>query len=209
MACVLWDIRPNSVNICVAVQSLNHVCLFAMPWTVAYQALLFSTTITQSLLRFMSLSPWCYLTISSSAIPFSSCPQSFLASRYFTVSQLFASRDQSIGVSASASVLSMNIQGWFPLGLTGWISLQSKRLSRIFIYLLSSIETLGEGNGNPLQCSCLENPRDGGASWAAVYGVAQSRTRLRRLSSSSSIETLGYLSSINKTKKQNKPNTHT
>ena len=49
-----------------------------------------------------------------------------------------------------------------------------------------SLSCIGEGNGNPLQCSCLENPRDGGTSWAAVYGVAQSRTRLKRLSSSSS-----------------------
>ena len=59
-----------------------------------------------------------------------------------------------------------------------------------FHFLLSCI---GEGNGNPLQCSCLENPRDGGAWWAAVYGVAQSRTRLQRLSSSSSSSMFAYL----------------
>ena len=75
---------------------------------------------------------WCYPTISSSVIPFSSCPQSFLASGSFPVSQLFASGDQSIGVSASASVLPLNIQDWFPSGTTGWISLQSKGLSRLF-----------------------------------------------------------------------------
>ena len=74
---------------------------------------------------------WCYPTISSSVIPFS-CLQSFPASRSFQMSQLFASGGQRIGVSASTSVLPMNIQGWFPLGRTGWISLQSKRLSRFF-----------------------------------------------------------------------------
>ena len=77
-------------------------------------------------------SRWCHPNISSSVIPFSSCFQSFTASRSFPVSQFFASGGQSIGVSASASVLPMNIQDWFPLGWTGWISLQSKRLSRIF-----------------------------------------------------------------------------
>ena len=75
------------------------------------------------------LSWWCHLTISSSVIPFSSCLQSFSASGSFLRSQFFASGDQSIGASASASVLPMNIQDWFPLGL---ISLQSKGLSRVF-----------------------------------------------------------------------------
>ena len=78
------------------------------------------------------LSWWCHPTISSSVIPFSSCLQSFPVSGSFSMSQFFASGSQSIGASASASVLSMNIQGWFPLGLTGLISLQSKGLSRVF-----------------------------------------------------------------------------
>ena len=78
------------------------------------------------------LSHWCHPTISSSVIPFSSCPQSFPASGSFQVSQFFASGGQSIEVSASASVLPMNIQDWSPLGWTGWISLQSKGLSRVF-----------------------------------------------------------------------------
>ena len=77
------------------------------------------------------LSQWCHPTISSSLVPFSSCPQSFPASGSFQMSQLFESGGQSIGVSASASVLPMNIQDWFPLGWTGWI-LQSKGLSRVF-----------------------------------------------------------------------------
>ena len=75
---------------------------------------------------------WFYPTISSSVIPFSSCLQSFPASRSFRVSQFFASGGQSIGASASASVLPMNIQDWFPLGWTSWISLKSKGLSRVF-----------------------------------------------------------------------------
>ena len=74
---------------------------------------------------------WCHTTVSSSVIPFSSL-QSFPASRSFQMSQFFASGDQSIGASASASALPMNIQDWFLLGLTGLISLQSKRLSSIF-----------------------------------------------------------------------------
>ena len=77
------------------------------------------------------LSRWCYPTISSSVIPFSSCLQYFLASRSFPVSQFFTSGGQGIGVSASASVHTMNIQDWFPLGLTGCISLQSKGLSNL------------------------------------------------------------------------------
>ena len=78
------------------------------------------------------LSQWCYPTISSSVVPFSSCPQSFPASGSFPMSQLFAWDGQSNGVSASTSVLPMNNQDWSPLGWTGWISLQSKGLSRVF-----------------------------------------------------------------------------
>ena len=78
------------------------------------------------------LSQWCHPTISSSVIPFFSCPQSFPASGSFQISQFFTSGGQSIRVSASTSVLPMNTQDWFPLGLTGWIFLQSKGLSRVF-----------------------------------------------------------------------------
>ena len=77
-------------------------------------------------------SQWCHPAISSSVVPFSSCPQSFPASGSFPMSQLFASGGQSIRVSASASVLPMNTQDWSPLGWTGWISLQFKGLSRVF-----------------------------------------------------------------------------
>ena len=77
------------------------------------------------------LSQWCHPTISSSVVPFSSHLQSFPASGSFPISQFFTSGGQSIGASASASVLPMNIQDWFPLGRIRWISLQSKRLSRL------------------------------------------------------------------------------
>ena len=78
------------------------------------------------------LSWWCHPAISSSVVIFSSCPQSFPASKSFPMSQLFSWDGQSIGVSTLASVLSMNTQGWSPLEWTGWISLQSKGLSRVF-----------------------------------------------------------------------------
>ena len=77
-------------------------------------------------------SPWCHPAISSSVIPFSSCPQSLPASESFPISQLFAWGGQNIRVSASASFLPKNTQDWSPLGWTGWTSLQSKGLSRVF-----------------------------------------------------------------------------
>ena len=113
-----------------SVQSLSHVQFFVTPWTAACQA---SLSITNSQCsNSCPLSRWCHLTISSSVVPFSSCPKSFPASGSFPMSQLFTSGGQSIGISASASVLPMNIQDWFPLRLTGLIFLQSKRLSRVF-----------------------------------------------------------------------------
>ena len=111
-------------------------------------------------------SHWGHPTISSSVVPFSSCLQSLPASGSFPMSQFFVSGGQSIGVSASASVLTMIIQEGFPLRLTGWISLQSKGLSRVF-----SSTTIWKHQFFGAKLSCLENPRDGGAWWAAVYGV--------------------------------------
>ena len=112
-----------------SVQSFSRVWLFVTPWTAAHQA---SLSITNScrLLNSCPLSQWCHPTISSYVIPFSSCLQSFPASGSFLVSQFFTSGGQIIG--ASASVLPVNIQDWFPLGLTGLISLKSKGLSRFF-----------------------------------------------------------------------------
>ena len=101
--------------------------LSVTPWTASHQASL-SITISQSLLRLTSIS----FNISSSVTLFSFCLQSIPASGSFPVRQLFASGGQSIGASGSASVLPMNIQGWFPLGLTVLITLQSKGLSRVF-----------------------------------------------------------------------------
>ena len=122
-----WKLKCRTV----VVQLLSHVQLFLTPWTAAHQNSL-SFTISWSLLILMSTEQWCHPTISSSVIPFSSCPQFFPASGSFAMSQLFISGGQSTGASATASVLPINIQGWFPLGLTGLISLQSKGPSRVF-----------------------------------------------------------------------------
>ena len=116
------------VVVVVVVQLLSCVQLFANRWTVARQVSLPFTPRLCS--NSCPLSWWSYLTISSSATPFSSCPQFFPASGSFPKSQLFSSGGQRMGTSAS--VLPMSIQGWFPLGLTGWISLQSRGLSRVF-----------------------------------------------------------------------------
>ena len=113
------------------VQSPGHVQLTQTPWTAAHQASL-SFTISHSLLKLMSTKSVIPSTILYSVAPFSSCPQSFPASRSFPVCWLFASGGQSIGASVSALVLLMNIQGWYPLGLTGLSSLQSKGLLRVF-----------------------------------------------------------------------------
>ena len=99
------------------------------------------------------LSWWCHPTISSSAVPYSSCLQSFPASGSFPMSQFFTSGGQSIGVSASASVLPMNTQDWFPLGWTDWISLQSKGLSRAFYNT-----TVQKHQFFGTQCSLQSNP---------------------------------------------------
>ena len=119
----------------VVVKSLSCVQLFATPWTAVCQASL-SFTISWSLLKPMSISWWCHPTISSSVIPFSSCLQFFQASGSLPI------RCQSIWASASASVLPMNIQGWFPWGLTGLISLQSKGLSRVYV-----LQSMGSKRG--------------------------------------------------------------
>ena len=108
-----------------SVQSLSHVRLFATPWIATPRPPCPSPT-AGVYPNPCPLSRWCHPTISSSVIPFSSSPQSFPASGSFQISQLFSSGGQSIGVSASTSVLPMNTQDWSPLGWTGWISLQSK-----------------------------------------------------------------------------------
>ena len=114
-----------------SVQSLSHVQLFATLWITARQASL-SITNSRSLLKLMPIESVMTSSHLILCLPFSSCPQSLPASGSFTVSQLFTWGGQSIGVSASASVLPMNTQDWSPLEWTGWISLQSKGLSRVF-----------------------------------------------------------------------------
>ena len=114
-----------SRNSCSVAQSCS---IFVTPWAASCQFSL-SFTISWSMLKFMSAEAWYHPTILSSVVPFS-CLQSFPAWGSFPMNQFFTSGDQSIG--ASASVHSMNIQDWFPLGLTGLISLQSKGLSRVF-----------------------------------------------------------------------------
>ena len=121
---VEWDTSVQSV------QLLSHVQLFATPWTAACQVSL-SITSPRACSNSCPLSQWCHPTISS-VVPFCSWLQSFPASGSFRMSQFFTSGGQSIGASALASVLPMNVQDWFPLGWTGWISLQSKGLSRVF-----------------------------------------------------------------------------
>ena len=115
---------------CFFFQLFSRVWLFAIPWTAAHQAFLSITNSHYS--NSCPLSQWCHPTISTSVVHFSSCFQSFPVLGSFPVSQFFISGGQIIGVSASASVLPMNIQDWFPLGWTGWISLLSKGLSRVF-----------------------------------------------------------------------------
>ena len=105
------------------VQLLSHVQLFVTPWTAAHRALSITPRVYSNS---YPLSQWCHPTISSSVIPFSSCPQSFQASGSFQMSQLFPSGGQSIGVSDSTSVFPKNIQDLSPLGWTGWIYLHPR-----------------------------------------------------------------------------------
>ena len=115
----------------VVVQSFSYIQLFVTPWTAAYQASL-SITNSWSLPKLMSIE----LVMPSNQLnlhrPILLLPSTFPVSGSFQMSQLFASGGQSTGVSASARVLPMNIQDWFPSGWTGWISLRSKGLSRVF-----------------------------------------------------------------------------
>ena len=112
--------------------SVPKLCLSLWPYGLQHARLPCPSPSPRVCSNSCPLSQWYYLTISSSVIPFSSCLQSYPVSGSFLMSWLFASGGQSIGASASALVLPMNIQDWFPFGLTGLISLQSKRLSRVF-----------------------------------------------------------------------------
>ena len=140
-------------------------------------------------------SRWCHPTISSSVVPFSSCLQSFPASGSFPMSQFFAPAGQSIGVSASTSVFPMNIQDWSPLGWTGWISLQSKGLSRVFsnttcIYIHIYIYThtyiiniytcylcaAAAAAKSHQSCPTLCDPVDGSPPGSPIHRILQARS---------------------------------
>ena len=120
------------VSIIVQFNSIIQSCPTLWPHGLQHAMLPCPSPIHGACLNSCPSSRWCHPSISSSVIPFSSCPQSFPASWSLQMSQFFASRGQSIGVSALSSVPPMNIQDCFPLGLTGLISLQSKGLSRVF-----------------------------------------------------------------------------
>ena len=121
------QVHSNVIYQFSSIQSLSYVQLFVTPWTATCQPSL-SITNSRSLLIFLSIEPSNHLIFCH---PFF-CLQSWPASGSFPMNQFFASGGQSIGVSASASIIPMNIQNWFPLGWTGLISLQSKGLSRVF-----------------------------------------------------------------------------
>ena len=154
------------------------------PWTAAHQASQ-SFTICRSMVKLMSIESVMPSNHHIFCLPLLLLPSIFPSIRIFSNELALRSGGQSIGASASASVLPRNIQGWFPLGLTGWISLQSKGLSRVFSnttvqkhQFFGAQSSFGEGNGTPFQYSCLENPVDGGAWWAAVHAVTKSQTLL-------------------------------
>ena len=171
------------------VQSLSHVQLFATPWTAACHASL-SFIICWSLLKLMSVElmmPSNHLIL---CVPFSSCLQSFPASGSFPITWLLASGGQSIGASAMASVLLMNIRGWFYLGWTGWISLLSKGLSRVFSSSNSKASVLQSSAFFTVQlsllvlvlvaqsCLTLCDPMDCmdcGLLGSSVHGILQAR----------------------------------
>ena len=122
-------IRALIVQISSVAQSCPTLC---NPINCSTPALPFHPQLQESYPNPCPSSRWCHPTISSFVIPLSSCPQSFPTSGSFQMSQLLAWGGQRIGVSASASVLPMNTQDWSPLGWTGWISLQSRGLPRVF-----------------------------------------------------------------------------
>ena len=129
----IWCHQFSSVN------SVNHSCLTLPTHGLQHTRPPCASPTPGVYPNSCPLSRWCHPAISSSAVPFSSCPQSFPASRSLPLSQFFTSGGPSIGVSASTSVLPMNIHNWFSLGWTGWISLQSKTLKSLLQHHSSKV----------------------------------------------------------------------
>ena len=122
----------HGIKIIKKFSSVTQSCLTLQPHELQHARLPCPSPTPAAYSNSCSWNRWCHPTISSSVIPFSSHLLSFPASGSFQMSQFFAAGSQSVEVSASASVLPVNIQDWFPLGWTGWISLQFKELSRVF-----------------------------------------------------------------------------
>ena len=152
---VIFQYHINSLLLFIAVvQLLSRVQLFTVPWPVAHQAPPSSPRVCSNSCL---LSRWCYLTISSSSAPFCYGLRSFPASVSFPISRFFTSDVQSIGASATASILSVNIQGWFllGLGLPWWLSSKESTCNAEHMGLTpGSGRSPGGGSGNPLQYSC-------------------------------------------------------
>ena len=131
---MIHQFHPNYIHLCSGSVQFSHSVMSNCLWPHGLQhARPPCPSPTHGVyLNSCPLIQWCYPTISSSVVPFPSFLQFFPASGSIQMSQLFASGGQSTGVSASASVISINIQDWFPLGWTGWNSLMSKQLSRVF-----------------------------------------------------------------------------
>ena len=128
----IFDWKIIAFQYCVQFSSVAQLCPTLWPHELQYARLPCPSPTPRVYSNSCPLSQWCHPTISSSVVPFSSCLQSFPASGSFQMSLFFTSGSQSIGVSASTSILLMNTQDWSPLGWTGLISLQSKELSRVF-----------------------------------------------------------------------------
>ena len=170
MPCHVGPLHRELLKV-VVVQLLSCVRLLLTPWTAAHQASL-SFTVSQSLLKLMSIesvTPSNHLILNCSL---------FLLPSIFPSIRVFSQRRQ---WHPTPALLPGKSHGWRSLvGHSPWGHEESDTTERLHFHF--SLSCIGEGNGSPLQRSCLENPRDGGASWAAIYGVTQSRTRLKQLS---------------------------
>ena len=158
-----------------SVQLLSCVQLFVTPWITALQSSLSITNSWSSPCPSCPSSQWCHSAISSSIVPFSSCPQSLPASESFPMSQLFAWGGQYIGVSISASFPPKKSQGWSPSEWTGWISLQSKGLSRVFSNTTVQKHQFCSAQLSSQSNSHLSDPMDCSLPGSSAHGIFQAR----------------------------------